>query len=57
MTEWITRREAAAILGVSTQTIDRYRDDGALTSRKIGRLVRLPRTEVLALLTEEAAAA
>lgn len=51
MYEWISRQEAADLLAVSTQTIDRYRHEGALPSRKIGtRTVRIRRDHVLALL-------
>lgn len=57
MTEWITRQQAAEMIGVSTQTIDARRHDGSLPYRKTGRLVRLRRTDVEALLQPETRAA
>jgi excisionase family DNA binding protein len=38
----VTRREAARILGVSVQTIDRLEDGGKITSKKLGRLRLFP---------------
>ena len=38
----VTRREAARILGVSVQTIDRLEADKKITSKKLGRLRLFP---------------
>jgi excisionase family DNA binding protein len=42
----LTRREAAGVLKVSTRTIDRLLDRGALRAVRIGRSVRIPKTEL-----------
>ena len=45
-----TRREAADVLGVSLDTIDRRLADGTFTRVKVGsRMVRIPAREVDAL--------
>jgi excisionase family DNA binding protein len=38
---WVSRREAAAALGVSLDSIDRRISDRSLRSRKLGRTVRV----------------
>ncbi|BBY86507.1 helix-turn-helix domain-containing protein [Mycolicibacterium tokaiense] len=51
----LTRVEAAALLRISTATLDKRLRDGSLASRKIGGLVRIRREDVLALIFGEAA--
>jgi len=38
---WCSRAEAAEVLGVSRDTIDRRIADGTLMSRRLGRIVRV----------------
>jgi len=55
---WITRHEAAAILRVSTSTIDRYARIGAIERyRTPGRGTRYLRSEVEGLIRHEQASA
>ena len=50
----LTRRQAAALLGVSIPTVDRYMRDGILRRVKIGkRLVRIDPASVRALLDSD----
>lgn len=50
--EFMTRQEAAKMLGVSLMTIDRYANDGQLTRhKKPDRSVWFLRTEVVELAT------
>jgi excisionase family DNA binding protein len=50
MTEWITRQQAATIANCSLQTIDARRYDGTLPYQKFGRLVRIRKTDLEAML-------
>lgn len=50
MTTYLDRAEAAAFLKVSTVTIDRLRRSGELASKKLGRRVLIPMTEIEELL-------
>lgn len=43
---YISRAEAARLLGVSTQTIDRLIADGVLEARKVGRRVTILRQSI-----------
>lgn len=48
--EFVTKREAAGILRVSTRTVDRYADEGRLTKHHASaRLCLFVRAEVVAL--------
>jgi excisionase family DNA binding protein len=47
--EYIGRKEAAALVGVCVQTIDKLRWTGLLKSYKVGRRVLISRRELLAL--------
>ena len=47
----VKRTEAADILRVSTRTVDRLIESGELPASKVGRSVRLKRTDIEALLT------
>lgn len=51
-TEYITRREAAAILGVSLPTLNDWSKRGILTSYTIGTRVRYKKAEVENSLTQ-----
>ena len=42
---FLTREEVADLLKVSTRTVDRYIDSGALLASKVGRLVRVRRAD------------
>ena len=42
-----TRKEAAEILRISVETLDRYRKRGKLTSRKIGRCVLFKESDLI----------
>lgn len=44
--EFISKREAAKVLGVSVRTIERYVSEGKLTKRMLCGKVRLLRLEV-----------
>jgi excisionase family DNA binding protein len=46
--EWYTVDEAAKVLGVSRDTLDRMRRDGEIKYRSFGRLIRIPWYEVRA---------
>jgi|GEM_PF-2738860 len=45
----LTKKEAAALLSVSTSTVDNYARAGRLTRHYIGKSVRFERREVLGL--------
>ena len=50
-----TRAELAEVLRMSARTVDRMIRAGKIVSRKInGRLVRIPQTEAVRLLNEQA---
>ncbi len=49
---WIDNRAAAALLGCSVPTIERLTRSGELPSRKVGRLRRYRRADLLALQTK-----
>lgn len=51
-TEWITRDEAAELVGVNVRTVDKWANDGRITRYRIGGLqwVRFNRSEVLAMM-------
>lgn len=51
--QYISPKEAAALLGVHPQTIRRFIREGALTRHYLGRLVRLDRLEVLSLIRRD----
>jgi predicted site-specific integrase-resolvase len=55
-TDWITRAEAAELLGVRPASVDRYCDRGQIERRKneITKLVRLKRADVEQLRKERA---
>lgn len=42
-----TVKEAAAVMGVDKQTINRWRRSGKIKSFKEGKVVRIPKTEIL----------
>lgn len=48
----VDRREAAAILGVSTHSIDKLRRDGMLRDTRLGRRVIIPTHELRRILGE-----
>lgn len=50
MTAYLDRAEAAAFLKVSTVTVDRLRRSGQLLSKKLGRRVLIPLSEIEELL-------
>lgn len=53
--KWLTRADAAQLLGVSTQTVDRHANDGDLTRYRVGaRAVRFRIEDVRALLRPDA---
>ena len=53
-TPFVSRREAAVMLGVSVQMIDDMRSAGQLPSMKLGkRLVRIPTANVLSVLNKK----
>lgn len=47
-----SRREAAAILGVSERQLDQWIADGAITPTRFGRLVKVHRDELLRVARE-----
>jgi hypothetical protein len=54
--EWLTRRQAATIAGVTRRTIDRWRDEGRLTTARTDEgAARIPvlirRDDLLRMLT------
>lgn len=52
MGKMTTRKMAASILGVDTQTIDEWRHGGKLPSVKVGHFVRIP-LDAVKMLAEE----
>jgi len=48
------REDAAEALGVSVETLDRYRERGELAYRKIGTLVRFTEGDLVAFLDSRA---
>lgn len=50
VTPTLSRRQAAALAGVTPQTIDAWRRNGLLPSAKIGRTVRIRAADLDALL-------
>lgn len=48
---FVTRAQAAELLGVSTRTVDRYLRGGRLSSQKINRTICLKKGEILKLIT------
>jgi hypothetical protein len=47
---FISRKEAAALLGVCLQTLDRFRREKLVRSRRFGRVVLIERASVQAIL-------
>lgn len=45
--EWMSTDETAKFLGISSRTLYRFIDDGTLPAYRLGRVIRLQRTEVL----------
>lgn len=43
---WMSTQEAAARLGVTTRTLYRFIDEGALAAYRMGRVFRLKQTDV-----------
>jgi excisionase family DNA binding protein len=53
MEAYLSRKETADYLGVTTKTVDRYIADGRLAAVRLGpRMVRIPTASIEALLTE-----
>ena len=50
--EWLTPQEVADILKVSRWTVYSWISDGRIRYKKLGRLVRIPRSEVDRLLNQ-----
>jgi excisionase family DNA binding protein len=50
--EFVTREEAANMLAVSTQLVDKLRRNGELPSVNVGRCVRIRRSAIEAMLRE-----
>jgi excisionase family DNA binding protein len=49
--DWLTKKQAAAILQVSLRTIDRYMESGTILSKKLGvRSVRISMNSIDKLL-------
>ncbi|MEX1218712.1 MAG: helix-turn-helix domain-containing protein [Acidimicrobiales bacterium] len=46
MIEWMSTAEAAEFLGVQSRTLYRFIDEGRLTAYRLGRVIRLKRTDV-----------
>ena len=44
--EFISKRDAATMLGVSIRTVERYIEEGKLQKRHVGKRVRVSRWEV-----------
>ena len=49
--EWITRKEAIAILGISMPTLNNWSKSGVIPGYRIGSLVRYKRSEIDEALT------
>lgn len=45
--KYVSVAEAAEILGMSRNSIYRRVEDGSLKSRRIGNLIRIPKSEVM----------
>lgn len=45
--DWLSTREAADLLGITTRTLYRFVDEGELPAYRMGRVIRLKRPEVL----------
>lgn len=55
LTPYLSRAEAAAYLGVTDRTVDRYIASGDLKAVRVGkRMIRIPLTSVESLLSEDA---
>lgn len=55
LTPYLSRAEAAAYLGVTDRTIDRYIAAGDIKAVRVGkRMIRIPLTSVESLLSEDA---
>ncbi len=48
--DWLGTKEAARLLGVVPRTLYRLIDDGDLPAYKIGRVIRLRRSDIAAFL-------
>lgn len=48
--EWMSTDETAKFLGVSSRTLYRFIDDGTLPAYRLGRVIRLQRSEVVAFI-------
>lgn len=44
--EWLSSKEAARHLGITTRTLYRLIDEGQLPGYKVGRVIRLQKSEV-----------
>ena len=49
--EWLSTRDAATRLGVTTPTLYRFIDDGRLPAYRMGRVIRLKAADVAAFET------
>jgi excisionase family DNA binding protein len=47
---WLSTKDAAEILGVAVRTLYRFIDEGELPAYKLGRVIRLQRTDVEAFI-------
>ena len=45
--DFLSRKQAAAMVGVALTSIDRYANEGLLTKHRNGKLVRFKKSEVL----------
>lgn len=43
---WLSSDDAAKMLGITTRTLYRFIDDGRLPAYRLGRVIRLQRTDV-----------
>ena len=50
--EWMSSQEAARRLGITTRTLYRFVDEGALPAYKMGRVFRLQRADVDAFIEQ-----